>query len=157
VAASASKAALRAWTKGSLRDRVKAAMRTFIRVYFSGQHLHYHLIKSLTFGPRLRAILPRQIVVLVRIPGCSSLDVFASCFNSSPLRTRSFNLLMTVNTALTVCSRTNGARSVKPVTYANQQKRKRREGSEATNHLREDLVINNFLWQVVDHDVQIVK
>lgn len=33
VAASAKSAALRAWTNGSRRERVKAATRTFVRVY----------------------------------------------------------------------------------------------------------------------------
>ena len=69
-----------------------------------------------TFVPRFRAIFPRQMVVLVRIPGCSSLDVFASCFSKSPLIVRSESLVMIVRTAFTVCSRTSGATSVKPVT-----------------------------------------
>ena len=69
-----------------------------------------------TVGPRLRAILPRQIVVLVRMPGCSSFEVFARCFSNSPLIVRSESLVMIVKTALTVCSRTKGATSVKPVT-----------------------------------------
>lgn len=69
-----------------------------------------------TVGPRLRAILPRQIVVLVRIPGCSSFEVFARCFSNSPLMVRSESLVIIVKTALTVCSRTKGATSVKPVT-----------------------------------------
>lgn len=70
-----------------------------------------------TFTPMLRAIFPKQMVVFVRMPGCSSLDVFARCFSSSPLITRSDNLVTTVKTALTVCSRSSGATSVKPVTY----------------------------------------
>ena len=69
-----------------------------------------------TLAPRLRAILPRQMVVLVRIPGCSSFEVFARCFSNSPLMVRSESLVMTVKTALTVCSRTKGATSVNPVT-----------------------------------------
>ena len=72
-----------------------------------------------TFAPRVRAIFPRQMVVLVRIPGCSSLEVFASCFSKSPLIVRSESLVMIVRTALTVCSRTSGATSVKPVTCTN--------------------------------------
>ena len=71
-----------------------------------------------TLVPRLRAIFPRQIVVLVRIPGCSSLEVLASCFSKSPLIVRSESLVIMVRTALTVCSRTSGATSVKPVTYS---------------------------------------
>ena len=69
-----------------------------------------------TVAPRLRAILPRQMVVLVRIPGCSSFEVFARCFSNSPLTVRSESLVMIVKTAFTVCSRTKGATSVKPVT-----------------------------------------
>ena len=69
-----------------------------------------------TLVPKLRAIFPRQIVVLVRIPGCSSLEVFASCFSNSPLIVRSESLVIIVKTALTVCSRTSGATSIKPVT-----------------------------------------
>lgn len=65
--------------------------------------------------PRFLAIFPRQIVVLVRIPGCSSLAVLASCFNKSPLMVRSVNLLMMTRTDLRLCSRTTGARSVNPV------------------------------------------
>lgn len=71
-----------------------------------------------TLVPKLRAIFPRQIVVLVRIPGCSSLEVFASCLSKSPLIVRSESLVIIVKTALTVCSRTSGATSVKPVTYS---------------------------------------
>lgn len=67
--------------------------------------------------PRFFAILPRQIVVFVRIPGCSSLDVLARYFKSSPLIVLSESFPMMVRTALTVCSRTTGATSVKPVTY----------------------------------------
>lgn len=69
-----------------------------------------------TFAPRLRAILPKHIVVFVRMPGCSSLEVLARHFNSSPLIVRSDSLLMIVKMDFTVCSRTTGARSVKPVT-----------------------------------------
>ena len=71
-----------------------------------------------TLVPKLRAIFPRQMVVLVRIPGCSSLEVFASCFNKSPLIVRSERWVTIVRTALTVCSRTSGATSVKPVTWS---------------------------------------
>ena len=69
-----------------------------------------------TFAPRLRAILPRHIVVFVRIPGCSSFAVFARHLNNSPLIIRSDSFVIIVKTALTVCSRTTGAKSVKPVT-----------------------------------------
>ena len=69
-----------------------------------------------TLDPKFRAIFPRQIVVFVRIPGCSSFDVFARYFSRSPLMVRSDNLVIIVKTALTVCSRTTGAISVKPVT-----------------------------------------
>ena len=69
-----------------------------------------------TVVPRLRAIFPRQMVVLVRMPGCSSLEVFASCLSKSPLIVRSESFVIIARTALTVCSRTNGATSVKPLT-----------------------------------------
>ena len=75
-----------------------------------------------TVAPKLRAIFPRQTVVLVRIPGCSSLEVFASCLSKSPLIVRSESLVIIVKTALTVCSRTSGAISVKPVICSIQQK-----------------------------------
>lgn len=74
-----------------------------------------------TFAPKFRAILPKQMVVFVRMPGCSSLDVFAKYFSSSPLITRSDSFVTTVKTALTVCSRSSGATSVKPVTYEDYQ------------------------------------
>lgn len=101
VAVSACNAAFRACTNGSRSDRVKAAIRTFERVD----------------TPRERAIFPRQIVVLVRIPGCSSLEVRASCLRRSELIVRSDSLVIMIRTALTVCSRIRGAISVKPVTY----------------------------------------
>lgn len=72
---------------------------------------------ALLLTPRFLAIFPRQIVVLVRIPGCSSFDVLARYFSSSPLIVLSDNFPMIVRTALTVCSLTTGATSVKPVTY----------------------------------------
>lgn len=100
VAPSASNAAFRAWTKGSRRERVKAAINTF----------------DLLPTPRFLEIFPKQIVVFVRIPGCSSLEVLARYFNSSPLTVRSDNFPIMVKTALTVCSRTTGATSVNPVT-----------------------------------------
>jgi hypothetical protein len=56
--------------------------------------------------------------VLVRIPGCSSFCVFARCFSRSPLVFRSDSLVMMVRTALTVCSRTKGAESEKPVSIS---------------------------------------
>ena len=69
-----------------------------------------------TFVPKFRAIFPRQIVVLVRMPGCSSFAVLARCRSSSPLMIRSDSFGTTTSTALTVSSLTTGARSVKPVT-----------------------------------------
>ena len=74
-----------------------------------------------TFGPRFRAIFPKHMVVFVLMPGCSSFAVLARYFNSSPLIVRSANFVMMVKTAFTVCSRTTGARSVKPVTCYRQQ------------------------------------
>lgn len=100
VTANAINAAFLAWTNGSRSERVKAAIRTL----------------DLEPTPRFFDILPKQIVVLVRIPGCSSLDVLARYLSSSPLMVLSDNLLIMVRTALTVCSRTTGARSVNPVT-----------------------------------------
>ena len=70
--------------------------------------------RMFTLVPRFRAILPRQMVVLVRIPGCSSFDVLARYLSKSPFTVRSDNFVMTIKTALTVCSRTRGATSVKP-------------------------------------------
>ena len=72
---------------------------------------------ALTLELRLRAIFPRQMVVLVLIPGCSSLAVLAKCLRSSPLSVRSDNFGATDKIDLTVCSRTTGVISVKPVTY----------------------------------------
>ena len=118
VAANARSAAFRACTKGSRRERPKAAARTFARLY---KHVNKTErkkdVNQLTFTPRLRAILPRQIVVFVRIPGCSSFAVLARCLKSSPLITRSESFGTTVKTALTVCSRTTGATSENPVTF----------------------------------------
>jgi hypothetical protein len=101
VAARAMSAALRACTNGSRSERANAAVRTFARL----------------LEPKFLAILPKQIVVFVRIPGCSSFAVLARCRKSSPLMTRSDNFGTIVRIDLTVCSRTTGARSVKPVTY----------------------------------------
>ena len=70
----------------------------------------------LTLAPKFLAILPKQMVVFVRIPGCSSFAVFARHFKSSPLITRSESFEIIVRTDFTVCSRTIGATSVKPVT-----------------------------------------
>ena len=107
---------------------MKAAMRTFERVD----------------TPRERAILPRQIVVLVRIPGCSSLEVRASCLRRSELIVRSDNLVIMVRTALTVCSRIRGAISVKPVTYSELVQRSFKIFVKPY-HLWVDFVVNNFL------------
>lgn len=92
VAASDIRAAFRAWTNGSLKDRVNAAMRTLEREDV----------------PRCLAIFPRQIVVFVRIPGCSSFAVFARCLSRSPFIVLSDNLLMRRRTDFSVCSRTTG-------------------------------------------------
>lgn len=100
VAAKANRAAFRAWTKGSRSDLVKAAINTF----------------DLVDDPRFLAILPRHMVVFVLMPGCSSLAVLARCFSNSPLMTRSVSLLIMTSTDLSVCSRTTGAKSVKPDT-----------------------------------------
>ena len=101
VTARAINAAFRAWTNGSRSDRVKAAISTL----------------ALLPTPKFLAIFPKQIVVLVRMPGCSSFDVFARYLSSSPLMVRSDSFPIIVKTALTVCSLTTGATSVKPVTY----------------------------------------
>lgn len=71
---------------------------------------------DLVLTPRFFEILPKQIVVFVRMPGCSSFEVLARYLRSSPLIVLSDNFPMIVKTALTVCSRTTGATSVKPVT-----------------------------------------
>lgn len=101
VTARAISAAFLAWTKGSRRERVNAAIKTF----------------DLVLVLRFLEIFPKHIVVFVRIPGCSSFEVFARYFKSSPLIVLSDSFPMMVRTALTVCSRTTGAMSVKPVTY----------------------------------------
>ena len=79
-------------------------------------------IRTLDLVLRLRFldILPKQIVVFVRIPGCSSFEVLARYLRSSPLMVLSDSFPMMVKTALTVCSRTTGATSVKPVTLIHQ-------------------------------------
>lgn len=127
VAASASNAAFLACTNGSRKDLVNAAISTLDRVPV----------------PKCFEIFPRQIVVFVRMPGCSSLDVFARYLSSSPLMVLSESFEMIVKTALTVCSRTTGATSVKPVTYlflvAYQ------DNNLLAYHLREYLVVHNFL------------
>jgi hypothetical protein len=75
-------------------------------------------IKTFDLVPTLRffEIFPKHMVVFVRIPGCSSFEVLARYFRSSPLIVLSVNFSMIVKTDLTVCSRTIGAASVKPVT-----------------------------------------
>lgn len=119
VTASAIRAAFRACKNGSRKDRANAAVRTFCLVFFQiSSRLNIVTVVRLliTFDPRLRAILPRQIVVLVRMPGCSSFAVLARYLSKSPLMVRSDSLVIIVKMALTVCSRTTGATSVKPVT-----------------------------------------
>ena len=97
---------------------MKAAIRTFVRdLSQKVSYLSYSGDPKLTDTPKFLAILPRQIVVLVRIPGCSSLAVFARHLNNSPLMTLSLSLGTSVRTALTVCSLTTGAASEKPVVY----------------------------------------
>jgi hypothetical protein len=140
VTANAIKAAFRAWTNGSRSDLVNAAIRTFDRVP----------------TPKFLDILPRQIVVFVRIPGCSSFEVLARYFKSSPLIVLSDNLPMMVNTALTVCSRTTGATSVKPLTYSIVSYPNRLKCGRAY-HLRENLVIDYFLRQSINHYGQVIK
>lgn len=128
VALSAISAAFRACTKGSRSERVNAAMRTFERVLF----------------PRFFDILPRQIVVFVRIPGCSSLEVLARYLSNSPFIVRSESLDIIVKTALTVCSRTTGATSVNPVTCPQLVQLSDRISCR-TYHLWKDLVIDYLL------------
>ena len=53
--------------------------------------LCHRVIVGCTLAVRCFAILPRQMVVFVLIPGCSSLWVFARYFNRSPLMFLSFN------------------------------------------------------------------
>jgi len=150
VAASANKAAFRAWTNGSRNERAKAATSTFCLVYDPVSSCNSEINQWIhTLAPRFRAILPRQIVVFVRIPGCSSFDVFARYFSNSPLIVRSDNFVMIVRTALTVCSRTKGAASVKPETYTYQQCPP--DQIPWTYQLREDLVIDDLLRQVIYH------
>ena len=73
--------------------------------------------RRLAFEDRCFEILPRHIVVFVRIPGCSSLAVLAKCLRSSPFRIRSESFGARERTALTVCSRTRGTTSENPVTF----------------------------------------
>ena len=140
VTANAINAAFRAWTKGSRSDLVNAAIRTLERVP----------------TPKFLEILPKQIVVFVRIPGCSSFEVLARYFSSSPLMVLSDNFPMTVNTALTVCSLTTGATSVNPLTYSTISYRNILKYRRAY-HLRENLVIDYFLWQSINHYGQVIK
>jgi len=135
VTASAINAAFLAWTKGSRRDRVKAAIRTF----------------DLVLTPRFLDILPRQIVVFVRMPGCSSFEVFARYLRSSPLMVLSDSFPIIVKTALTVCSRTTGAKSVKPVTYISLANTFRTSRLKSHYHVWEYLIIHDLLRQSVDH------
>lgn len=101
VAASAIRAAFLAWTNGSRNDRENAAIKTLA------------LVEPL----RCLASFPRQMVVFVRIPGCSSFPNLARYLSSSPLMVRSDSFVTIVRTDFSVCSRTRGARSVNPVTY----------------------------------------
>ena len=119
VAARASKAALRAWTKGSRIERLKAAMRTLDLDYDDNSlfWIGEGYGRSLTLLLRCFAILPRQIVVFVLMPGSASLAVLARYLRRSPLTTRSESFVMSVSIDFTVCSRRRGAWSVKPVIY----------------------------------------
>lgn len=112
VAPKASSAALRACMKGSRSERPKAAMRTLDRVYFHqiSDGMFCEFRKSLhTDALIFLAILPRQMVVFVRMPGSGSLAVLARYFSSSPLIVLSDNLPTIVRVDLTVCSRSKGA------------------------------------------------
>lgn len=100
MTAKAINAAFLACTKGSRNEREKAAIKTL----------------DLELTPKFLEIFPRQIVVFVRIPGCSSFEVLARYLRSSPLIVLSESFPIIVKIALTVCSRTTGAISVKPVT-----------------------------------------
>lgn len=134
VTANAMRAAFLAWMKGSRRDRVNAAIKTL----------------DLVLVLRFLEIFPKHIVVFVRIPGCSSFEVLARYFKSSPLTVRSDSFPIIVRTALTVCSRTTGATSVNPVTCHLRQLSECLSG-QVKYHLRKYLIIDNFLWQSVDH------
>lgn len=114
VAPKASNPAFRACTKGSRTERENAAISTFDLVYIAISMMYTRSKRQLTPGERFFAIFPRQIVVFVRIPGCSSFAVRAKNRSNSPLITLSDNFPITVKTALTVCSRTTGATSVNP-------------------------------------------
>lgn len=119
VAARAIKAAFRACTNGSRSDLENAAVRTLVLVYKELVAYVFHRLNIiLTPVPRFLAIFPRQIVVFVRMPGCSSFAVLARYRRSSPFMIRSDNFGTTMRTAFTVCSRIKGAKSVNPVTFA---------------------------------------
>lgn len=75
------------------RDLVRIVQMLVLKPFFETSISAEYSMES-TFGPRCFAIFPRQIVVFVRIPGCSSLCVFAKYFNKSPLIFRSFNCLI---------------------------------------------------------------
>jgi hypothetical protein len=148
-------AAERAWMKGSRRAREKAAARTLARVCEGGcQHEGIEGGVGRALVPRFLAILPRQIVVFVRMPGCSSFAVLARYRRSSPLMMRSESLGTTTNTALTVCSRTRGATSVKPVTFHLSEIAC---NGLLTYHLWEDVVVDKFLWDVIYHIWQVIQ
>lgn len=141
VAPNANNAAFLAWMKGSRRERVNAAIRTLDRV----------------LRPRFFASFPRQIVVFVRIPGCSSLEVLAKYLNNSPLIVRSDNLDTIVSTAFTVCSRTTGATSVKPVTWYELSVRVNTSLVRPTYHLWEDFIVDYSLRQSIDHEREVIE
>mmetsp|Transcript_14581 Transcript_14581/g.47612 ORF Transcript_14581/g.47612 Transcript_14581/m.47612 type:complete len:242 (-) Transcript_14581:779-1504(-) len=89
--------ALRPGGKGSLRARVKAGMST----------------RSRSAGSRYCAILPRQIVVLVRMAASSSSCSLAKARITSPSVARD-SLGASGTTLLTVSSRSTGEVSAKP-------------------------------------------
>ena len=61
-------------------------------------------------------------------------------------------------TALTVCSRTTGAASVKPEVCKTRTSALGVAGNSfLTNNLREDLVVDDLLRQVVDHNREVIE
>lgn len=68
---------------------------------------------------------------------------------------RSESLGTTVRTAFTVCSLTTGATSENPVTYEGQNKLE--DSLDAAYHLRKDFIADKFLWEMIDHQRQIVQ
>lgn len=95
--------------------------------------------------------------MLVLMPGSESFEVFARYLRRSPFTTLSDSFGMMVKTDLTVCSRTRGAISVKPVTcYQFNGHQSNIEGS-LTNQIREDFVVDDLLGKMINHQWQTVK